>query len=258
MTRAILTGKEAVGNGALLRCTTRRTTSRRTFLSNPSKATIQSEQPLTPSVTSERQKIIRYGKGDEVVTLDVGGKKFRTLRSTVESNEVLARYVTRAEANNELSGEGSAIFIDRDPTHFDIILRHLRNTASGMNIKNKGKKCITVSHLSLPNEKMQLKEIYAEAVYFGIPDLQAAAANQSVLAGIMRTFRGGNSNPFYMASSFASQLRGYIIAAGGIIASALGISGFSTKNLSPPKFLPQRSDKQENASDVHTEPAPSA
>ncbi|EOD36770.1 hypothetical protein EMIHUDRAFT_47209, partial [Emiliania huxleyi CCMP1516] len=62
----------------------------------------------------------------KVVNLNVGGKSFITLRSTLAESPTLREYVERAEANLEFSKDG-ATFIDRDPTHFPIILAHMRN-----------------------------------------------------------------------------------------------------------------------------------
>ena len=58
--------------------------------------------------------VVRHGPGDGCITLNVGGKEFQTLRSTVFANEVLAKHVVRAEANQEITKSG-AVFIDRDP-----------------------------------------------------------------------------------------------------------------------------------------------
>lgn len=86
--------------------------------------------------------IQRHGPSDGVITLDVGGTKFRTLRSTVAHNAVLMDHVARAEANSEMSVAGgsasasasatAAIFVDRDPKHFGMILTYLRNRADGV------------------------------------------------------------------------------------------------------------------------------
>ena len=50
--------------------------------------------PITPAPT-----IPRHGPGDGVITLNVGGKEFVTLRSTIDINPVLRSHVQLAEAN---------------------------------------------------------------------------------------------------------------------------------------------------------------
>jgi len=74
---------------------------------------------------------VRLGDEDGVVQLNVGGKTFETLRSTVETNAVLTAYLKRAEANPSLCKNG-AVFIDRDPEHFGVLLNHLRNKTEGL------------------------------------------------------------------------------------------------------------------------------
>ena len=83
------------------------------------------------SSSATAPNIVRHGPGDGVIVLNVGGKEFLTLRSTVELNPVLRGYVHRAQANKEFVKGDSAIFIDRDPSHFGLILQHLRNVADG-------------------------------------------------------------------------------------------------------------------------------
>ena len=83
------------------------------------------------SNTASSSIIQRHGPGDGVITLNVGGKNFQTLRSTIAQNDVLMDHVVRAEANLEI-GKNHEIFIDRDPKHFGMILAHLRNKADGI------------------------------------------------------------------------------------------------------------------------------
>mmetsp|Transcript_22202 Transcript_22202/g.46428 ORF Transcript_22202/g.46428 Transcript_22202/m.46428 type:complete len:305 (+) Transcript_22202:47-961(+) len=89
-----------------------------------------SSNSTTPITTTT---IKRHGPGDGVITLNVGGKKFQTLRSTIAQNEVLMDHVVRAESNREIvTGWNKAIFIDRDHQHFGTILAYLRNKADGI------------------------------------------------------------------------------------------------------------------------------
>ena len=82
------------------------------LFSNPSKslsssrkhsstvAASSSSSPTTTSTTNTttRPLIQRHGPLDRVITLNVGGKQFQTLRSTISQNKVLYDHVLRAEA----------------------------------------------------------------------------------------------------------------------------------------------------------------
>jgi hypothetical protein len=145
------------GGGHITRWSSYHSTHRIVVLfSNPSKslsssrkhpstviATSSSSSPTTTSTanTTRRPLIQRHGPGDRVITLNVGGKQFQTLRSTISQNKVLYDHVLRAEANSEYAGANNnsssssvsdAVFIDRDPKHFDLILSYLRNRADGL------------------------------------------------------------------------------------------------------------------------------
>ena len=108
--------------------------------------------PALPSneIIEQTSRIIsRHGVGDGVITLNVGGKNFLTLRSTINQNAVLTEYVTRAEANKELTQE--AVFIDRDPKHFGMILSYLRNKADGLSKTSLGAQLIRSKIKSNPS-----------------------------------------------------------------------------------------------------------
>ena len=67
---------------------------------------------MTESTTTRTSLVPRHGRGDRLIKLNVGGKEFQTLQSTLQASPVLAEYCARAEANGELESSG-AIFIDR-------------------------------------------------------------------------------------------------------------------------------------------------
>jgi hypothetical protein len=54
------------------------------------------------------------------------------LRSTINTSSVLANHVARAEANAEITDKG-AVFINRNPAHFGIILQYLWNNVESLN-----------------------------------------------------------------------------------------------------------------------------
>ena len=181
------------------------------------------ETALEASNTSSRA-ITRHGKGDAVVILDVGGKEFKTLRSTVESNSVLSSLVARAEANAELTQGGKAIFVDRDPKHFGIILQHLRNKVDGLSygaigrlIPESHSKKMAIATVQLPTDKEALRDIFMESQYYNIKELQQSACGQSLLTALMQNFGlAKGANPFDEASKFLLRLKRGLIAGVGL------------------------------------------
>ena len=176
--------------------------------------------------------VTRHGPGDAVLTLNVGGKEFYTLRSTVNSNAVLADHVARAEANKEITKHG-AVFIDRDPDHFHLILRHLRNRvelASTSTLVDNSKQQSSTSllgsshghltkwtkaNIELPKDPRVLRELYTEATFYRVAELKEAICTTSWLANIV-SFFSKNSNPFDSAAKFLGRLRAGLIAMGSL------------------------------------------
>ena len=156
----------------------------------------------------------RHGVEDAVVTLDVGGTLFHTLRSTVACNEVLSDYVRRADANPALAKDG-AVFVDRDPKHFGVLLNHLRNKTEGLVCVSvlvwlgtmlvescrvfrlttdfwcmqchrttfKGQQGATVQ---LPTDSAALRDIYLEAEFFGMQELSSRICTKSVMTWVAK------------------------------------------------------------------------
>lgn len=179
----------------------------------------------------------RHGTGDGVLRLNVGGKEFITLRSTVNSNSVLFERVSSAEANTEVLHNG-AVFIDRDPQHFGIILQHLRNRvemlsyySQGQSIVKMANKNFTDKFIQLPEDDAILRDLYLEATYFRIPELQAALYEKNWFVKIMSVFSGGK-NPFDMATKWLAWLRGALITFGslGTIGGTVFVSMQSMKH----------------------------
>jgi len=182
----------------------------------------------------ESYLITRHGEGDGVVTLNVGGKEFITLRSTIQNNHVLQNRVLAAEANQEFTN--GAVFIDRDPTYFHLILQHLRNradllhnpgnyTASGgmfptsmtnslVSAKKKifGKKDVLIQ---LPEKKEAVRDLYVEARYFQIKELEALLCSIDWYTRAAQWFGSGSTNPFYAASQAISTARRALVASSG-------------------------------------------
>jgi hypothetical protein len=184
---------------------------------------ITDESSSGPKNHLAQTAITRHGTGDAVVVLDVGGKEFKTLRSTVESNTVLSNLVARAEANAELTQGGKAIFIDRDPKHFGIILQHLRNKVEGLSYGPIGRylpaksKNMAIATVQLPTEKEALRDIFMESQYYEINELQQSACGQSLITMIMQNFGlAKGANPFDEASKLLLRLKRGLIAGVGL------------------------------------------
>jgi hypothetical protein len=144
----------------------------------------------TPKEGPNKLEIInRHGAGDARVTLSVGGKKFHTLRSTVNCNAVLMDQVARAKANNDITLDGD-VFIDRDPKHFGFILQYLRNKADGVKVgaNPNVKTGLKDADVVLPKDTTDLQELYHEAKFYDMSDLQTALATKSIFATVRSFF----------------------------------------------------------------------
>ncbi|XP_062569686.1 uncharacterized protein LOC134231735 [Saccostrea cucullata] len=87
----------------------------------------------------------------EIITLDVGGTKFTTTKSTLQEDpsSLLAALSSKTS---------ETLFIDRNPKHFPVILDFLRNG------------CCT-SDLVLPASFHAIKELYQECVFYELDNL---------------------------------------------------------------------------------------
>lgn len=197
----------------------------------PAQVTKQSESSLegaasgaVASSSSSLENVTRHGAGDGVICLDVGGKHFYTLRSTIASNPVLSDIVTRAEANGELTSHNNAIFVDRDPKHFGTILTYLRNKSEGLTFAKKATFKHKNQHVQLPQEKKLLAELYIEATYFQLDPLKDALCHHSIFT-LFASMLGGVGNPFEAVASTAKMMRRAalaLVAGGSIHLGSLG------------------------------------
>lgn len=180
----------------------------------------------------ENGLVARHGEGDGVVTLNVGGKEFITLRSTIQNNAVLLNRVQQAEANQEFYK--GAVYIDRDPTYFNLILQHLRNRADMMHsyksftsmkkalahaVPKKAQKVIFKKKdvlIQIPEKKDALRDLYVEARYFQIRELEALLCAMDWHTRFASLFGSGSSNPFYAASQAITALRSALVATSGV------------------------------------------
>ena len=164
--------------------------------------------------------VVRHGPGDAFITLNVGGKEFYTLRSTVNSNPVLADHVARAEANQEMTKAG-AVFIDRDPTHFGFILQYLRNRVEMLNHKETPSSTLSLAKFTqmncqLPKDisREALRDLYNEATYYRIPELQQVLTKTGWFVNVMDVV--GAENPFDMAIKWLTRVRNFLLTFGTV------------------------------------------
>eukprot|EP00521_Asterionellopsis_glacialis_P007091 CAMPEP_0195285214 /NCGR_PEP_ID=MMETSP0707-20130614/3134_1 /TAXON_ID=33640 /ORGANISM="Asterionellopsis glacialis, Strain CCMP134" /LENGTH=285 /DNA_ID=CAMNT_0040344681 /DNA_START=62 /DNA_END=919 /DNA_ORIENTATION=- len=203
----------------------RQYTSRRHISSLESSSDSSSLANLASELTNG--SITRHGVGDGVIILNVGGKEFKTLRSTVASNQVLADHVARAEANHEYISGSTAVFVDRDPTHFGIILAHLRNKSDGTSMRDAWSEHSKIGNLyannitnskevyvQLPRETEKLSDILLEAYHYRIKELADAACRENWMLYMARFF-GSARNPFHTINSFITNVRRSFLALAG-------------------------------------------
>jgi hypothetical protein len=160
--------------------------------------------------------IVRHGAGDGVVTLNVGGKEFITLRSTLEINPILHNRVCMAEANQEFTN--GAVFIDRDPAQFGLILQHLRNRADMVSSHSMSQKYWKKNQvlIQFPQDKGKARDLFVEARYFQIKELVDSLCHHDLYTQIAAWIGGGSVNPFHAASETIQTVRRAIFATGGI------------------------------------------
>lgn len=216
----------------------------------------------------------RHGSGDRLIKLNVGGKEFQTLRSTLQASPVLAEYCARAEANGELEA-GGAVFVDRDPTHFAIILSFLRNKTEGVAYNSQrsrftdhvvencggGELNGDASLYSVATNSMKLathpkyvrlpkiddknygllEDLYIEAQHFQLRELERQLCKSSIWVTIMSFFNGGR-NPFQTFTEFLQTARRSALAlvGGGSIYGAFQAELAWLENLLPPNMRPKK------------------
>lgn len=113
-----------------------------------------SELELDTNLDFSKHKSLGEMEKDEIVVLDVGGKIFKTLRSTIslkfgseigletESNHYFTSLLRHQKNSRDKDGN-LYFFIDRDPKYFSFILNYFRNGGE-------------ISNLEIPNYKYEL------------------------------------------------------------------------------------------------------
>ena len=167
-------------------------------------------------------------------------------------------HVVRAEKNMEetiISGSTTnqhAIFIDRDPKHFDMILTYLRNKADGIYrqpgiaqrlmksldgkssigssssnganncgesakeaTKEIAKSISTTTSILLPKDSKTLTEMYFESIHYRIPELTDCICSKQSFARVFEIM--GSSNPIKDAGTLLKAGSRILIALGGVV-----------------------------------------
>jgi len=110
----------------------------------------------------EAMKVFQIQHDSGVVALEVGGKLFKTTISTLTSrapNSMLAALFSgRHEVHSNAAG---AVFVDRDPTYFSLILNYLRG-----------------GHLPASLPKLTLESLIDEADYYQLSALSGLVSNR--------------------------------------------------------------------------------
>lgn len=184
------------------------------------------EESATADLLLSYQHVVRHGPGDGIITVNVGGKDFKTLQSTIQASPLLCETIARAQANGEILDQ-KVIFVDRDPTHFPLILTYLRNKTEGIAYNNKTMKTTIMGvtsiktkkmakrpqYVRLPEDQGQLQDLYVEAVHYNLTDLQDQLCHTSFMVTVMSWFGGGN--PFQGANEALKAVRRSLFAVAG-------------------------------------------
>lgn len=153
----------------------------------------------------------------------MGGKEFKTLRSTVQVNPVLRDHVLKAEANKELINE--AVFIDRSPDHFGLILAHLRNVADSITTSSSKKTAalqrllrkdtVHEVNIQIPTDRAKQRDLFVKARYFQIKELESTLCSYDFFTWFAST-ASGSGNPFNVATQCLQNIRRSLFATSGI------------------------------------------
>ena len=110
------------------------------------------ENKVLPSISTETVTEITtiINKNDEIIQLNIWGETFTTKASTL-------LYATKGILYNIGYDTSNNEFIDRDPTHFRLILNFFRNQY--------------VPYAILPNTRRELHELLLEATYYELDAL---------------------------------------------------------------------------------------
>lgn len=167
------------------------------------------------SVETLADQATRLEKADAIVKINVGGKDFTTLRSTISLSPTLEAAVKASEANPALT-QGGAVFIDRDPKVFHLVLMHLRNKKANLTWPGKLNSAgVADTTVELEDKTwLELRNLFVEAQYYKLPSLTEQAKRTTFTLGVWRRFSIGS--PLDAARNLK--------VAGAVIGGTLGLT----------------------------------
>lgn len=131
----------------------------------------------------------------------------------------------KAEANKEFINE--AVFIDRSPDNFGLILSHLRNVADSISTSSRTRKVamqrllrtesIREVNIPIPTDRAKLRDLFIEARYFQIRELEKVLCGNDLFTWLASMVGGSRSaNPFIAAAQSLQAVRRSLLATGGL------------------------------------------
>ena len=123
-----------------------------------SKMEIKSLDKAGEEISRAKKKIPSLSVSNQMVVLNVGGKKFAT---TVHTLTMLKNTMFAGMFSGYFDGRRDGkYFFDRSPKHFEIILNYLRNQHS-----------LALQKMIISLNHIEIEEIFEEADYYGIVPL---------------------------------------------------------------------------------------
>jgi hypothetical protein len=182
--------------------------------------------------------IVRHGPSDGIVEVNVGGKSFHTLRSTIVSSRVLSELYANAKLYQR--HDTDMLFIDRDAATFHIILTYLRNRLEDlshashfMKTPSSLKKYMKSEHfVTLPKDNKILRDVYLEARFFGLNDFKDEICGNSLVVKFSSFLSGGN-NPFDQLSDAIKNARRVAVSSSLLLGGHVSTGGQVPELLQP-------------------------
>ena len=190
------------------------------------------------TTTIESTVVPRRGLGDAIVTVTVGDKKFKTLKSTLQLSPVIWDALLRAE-EQQPQQESTNLFLDRDPKHFPTILAYLRNKVDKVSYNRECHPCKPRSkpreqsetaffqnkhhhtkYIRIPKDAdpADLEDLYLEATYYQLEDLKTQLAHGTFVLRASQVLGGTTTitNPFERTKELVKTLRNASVAVAGM------------------------------------------
>ncbi len=210
-------------------------TTNNTTRTNTSTSSSSSSSSNLPTETTNW--LPRRGPDDAIVTVTVGDKEFKTLKSTLRLSPVIWDAVMSAERNQKHNNNNNNsttssttttnVFLDRDPKHFPIILAYLRNKVDEVSYNREcesWKKYTKYIQIPKNADLSDLEDLYLEATYYQLNDLQIQLAHGTFMVRAWNVLNGSTTststttmiNPFERTKEFVTTLRNVSLTLGGM------------------------------------------